>query len=106
MSEHPHGCGKLAHCRRAAVLASQPPRTACQVAGGVPQIVGEGAVPRAQVGGERDVRLLLSPAPFALVVVMVTAALAAKGVRAGRTELCCGRGLSSLGSCAPWLRSA
>ena len=71
----------------------------------MPQIVGEGAVPRAQVGGERDVRLLLSPAPFALVVVMVTAALAGKDVRAGRTELCCGRGLSSLGSCAPHVLS-
>ena len=71
----------------------------------MPQIVGEGAVPRAQVGGERDVRLLLSPAPFALVAATVTAALAAKGARAGRTELCCGRGSSSLGSCAPHVLS-
>ena len=71
----------------------------------MPQIVGEGAVPRAQVGGERDVRLLLSPAPFALVVVMVTAAPADKGARAGRTEPCCGRGSSSLGSCAPHVLS-
>ena len=62
-------------------------------------------MPRAQVGGERDVRLLLSPAPFALVVVMVTAAPAAKGARAGRTELCCGRRSSSLGSCAPHVLS-
>ena len=52
----------------------------------MPQIVGEGAVPRAQVGGERDVRLLLSPTLFALVAATVTAALAAKGARAGRTE--------------------
>ena len=62
-------------------------------------------MPRAQVGGERDVRLLLSPAPFALVVVMVTAALAAKGARAGRTELCCGRGSTAWGGCAPHVLS-
>ena len=67
----------------------------------MPQIVGEGAVLRAQVGGERDVRLLLSPTLFALVAATVMAALAAKGARAGRTELCCGRGSSSLGSCPP-----
>ena len=72
----------------------------------MPQIVGEGAVARVQVGGERDVRLMLSPTLFALVAATVTAALAAKGARAGRTELCCGRGLSSLGSHTPWLRSA
>ena len=71
----------------------------------MPQIVGEGAVLRAQVGGERDVWLLLSPAPFVLVVATVTAALAAKGARAGRTELCCGRGSSSLGGCAPHVLS-
>ena len=64
----------------------------------MPQIVGEGAVPRAQVGGERDVRLLLSPTLFALVVATVTAALAAKGARAGRTELCCGRGSTAGGA--------
>ena len=58
----------------------------------MPQIVGEGAVARVQVGGERDVRLMLSPTLFALVAATVTAALAAKGARAGRTELCCGRG--------------
>ena len=63
----------------------------------MPQIVGEGAVLRAQVGGERDVRLLLSPTLFALVTAMVTAALAAKGARAGRTELCCGAWLKQLG---------
>ena len=67
----------------------------------MPQIVGEGAVLRAQVGGERDVRLLLSPAPFALVVATVTAALAAKGARAGRTELCCGRGSTAGGAARP-----
>ena len=65
----------------------------------MPQIVGEGAVARVQVGGERDVRLMLSPTLFALVTAMVKAALAAKGARAGRTELCCGRGSSSLGGC-------
>ena len=58
-----------------------------------------------QVGGERDVRLMLSPTLFALVVATVTAALAAKGARAGRTELCCGRGSSSLGGCAPHVLS-
>ena len=71
----------------------------------MPQIVGEGAVARVQVGGERDVRLMLSPTLFALVAATVTAALAAKGARAGRTELCCGRGSSSLGSCAPHVLS-
>ena len=65
----------------------------------MPQIVGEGAVARVQVGGERDVRLMLSPTLFALVAAMMKAALAAKGARAGRTELCCGRGSSSLGGC-------
>ena len=58
-----------------------------------------------QVGGERDVRLMLSPTLFALVTAMVKAALAAKGARAGRTELCCGRGSSSLGGCAPHVLS-
>ena len=71
----------------------------------MPQIVGEGAVVRVQVGGERDVRLMLSPTLFALVAVAVKAALAAKGARAGRTELCCGRGSSSLGGCAPHVLS-
>ena len=64
----------------------------------MPQIVGEGAVPRAQVGGERDVRLLLSPTLFALVAATVTAALATKGARARRTELCCGRGSTAWGA--------
>ena len=71
----------------------------------MPQIVGEGAVARVQVGGERDVRLMLSPTLFALVAATVTAALAAKGARAGRTELCCGRGSTAWGGCAPQVLS-
>ena len=55
-------------------------------------------MPRAQVGGERDVRLLLSPTLFALVAATVTAALATKGARARRTELCCGRGSTAWGA--------
>jgi len=51
------------------------------------------------------VRLLLSPTLFALVMAMVTAALAAKGARAGRTELCCGRG-STAWAAAPLQPSA
>ena len=71
----------------------------------MPQIVGEGAVARVQVGGERDVRLMLSPTLFALVAAMLKAALAAKGARAGRTELCCGRGATAWGGCAPHVLS-
>ena len=41
----------------------------------------------------------------AAAVGMVTAALVDKGARAGRTEPCCGRGSSSLGSCAPHVLS-
>ena len=95
----PHGGGKFKHSRRAAVAAAQPPCPAWRRLLGRLQLTCGGAVPRAQVGGECDLRLLLSPAPFALVVVMVTAAPADKGARAGRTEPCCGRGSSSLGSC-------
>ena len=51
-----------------------------------------------QVGGERDVRLMLSPTLFALVAATVTAALATKGARARRTELCCGRGSTAWGA--------
>ena len=58
-----------------------------------------------QVVGERDVRLMLSPTLFALVAVMLKAALVAKGARAGRTELCCGRGSTAWGGCAPHVLS-
>ena len=101
----PRGGGKFKHSRRAAVAAAQPPCPAWRQLLGRLQLTCGGAVPRAQVGGECDLRLLSSPAPFALVVVMVTAALVDKGARAGRTEPCCGRGSSSLGSCAPHVLS-
>ena len=81
-SDHPRGCTKLPHRRRAAGTTAHPPPIARRVAGGASSS-WLGAALRVQASRLWDRRLSLPPPPLALITGVQAAARRARKGRAG-----------------------